>query len=638
MVLFFYENNMIRTPMIRKVLPLILILAFAIILYYPALSFGYVWDDSLLFIHNIELLKPALNWHMLSQPVLPGTSYFRPLVFLTWFTEFHYFGQNTAVSHGVNIFVYLLNISLLYAIGLKLFAQLHKKHVISSASIAALLYAVHPALIETTAWVSGRFDLLVTCFTLLACLVYLQPIRSRALKITLLNVCFLMALVSKELGVVLPLILVCLSLMRSTNSNFIKNIVAFIRREWDLILSFTGSFLIYILLRVYSVQQIYHSTVSAGYIQNVVIDHKVPVHALSAYVFEAILPFYAVAPLHPMDSFAATSAFVTFKIIVSLLLVIICLYQAFIKNSAAAWLGICALLAILPVLHIVPLTVNDNLFNDRFMTLGLAFVALAVVALPYDKIMARITVLRPQIKTGILYVSIAFWFGLASISVYNILPFWKSDLTLWHWMYQTYPDHNTARYSYYQGLYSAGQYQKIIDEVEVIKNQEEGLEAGLQIIYANALLAVKDPESFNYLQGIVEIMPKFYQTANKPRDALSHSPINLSPLQAAGLYNSLSLTYIVFKDDLESALKYNKIADIYLLPTERFKNQYQRVAIKYLLDNEVSAISLYDDLNNAIPNNKGRYSEDVNTIIASYCEQYTNKPICQDYALSNPFK
>ncbi len=624
--------------MTRKVLPLILILAFAIILYYPALSFGYVWDDSLLFIHNIELLKPALNWHMLSQPVLPGTSYFRPLVFLTWFTEFHYFGQNTVVSHGINIFIYLLNIILLYAIGLKLFTQLNKKNVTLCASIAALLYAVHPALIETTAWVSGRFDLLVTCSTLLACLVYLQPISSRVLKITLLNICFLMALASKELGVVLPLILVCLSLMRSINSNFIENIVAFIRGEWDLILSFTGSFLIYILLRVYSVQQIYHSTMSASYVQNVIIDHKVPLHALSAYVFEAILPFYAVAPLHPMDSFVAPSVFVTFKIIVSLLMFVFCIYQAFIKNSAVAWLGVCALLAIFPVLHIIPLTVNDNLFHDRFMTLGLAFVALAVVALPYEKFMARITVLRPQIKTGILSVFIAFWLGLASISVHNILPFWKSDLTLWHWMYQTYPDHNMVRYSYYQGLYSAGQYQKIIDEARLIENQEEGLEAGVQIIYANALLAVKNPESFDYLQGIVEIMPKFYQTANNPRNALSHSDINLTPLQVAGIYNSLSLTYIVFKDNLELAMKYNKIADSYLLPTERFKNQYQRVAIRYLLDDKDVAISLYDNLNNAIPNNKGRYNEDVNSIIASYCEQYTEKSICQDYALSNPFK
>ena len=628
---------MIQHFIMKKMLPLLFILAFAMLLYYPALSFGYVWDDTLLFIHNIELLQPVLNWHMLSQPVLPGTTYFRPLVFLSWFAEFHYFGQNTTVSHAINIAIYLLNTSLLYVLGLKLFALLRKKRVVLCASMAALLYAVHPSLIETTAWVSGRFDLLVTCFTLLACVIYMQPLRSHLLKLALLNICFLMALMSKELAVVLPLILVCLSLLRSNETHFFYNLTQFIRHEWALIASFTVSFFTYIALRIYSVQHVYHSKLSADYIQDVFIEHQAPLYALSNYIFEAILPFYTVAPMHPMEAFSEPSVLAIVKIVLYLLLVVYCLYQAFVKNRAAAWLGVCAFLSILPVLHLIPLTVNDNLFHDRFMTLGLAFMALAVVALPYDKIVTKIKVLRPQITTTVLSLLMVFWLTLASISVYNILPFWQSDLTLWHWMYKTYPNHKTARYSYYQSLHRAEQYQKIIDDMKRIQKTENGLDVDMQIVYANALLATKDPESFDYLQGIVQIMPKFYESADDPREALLNSAIGLSPLQVAGLYNSFSLTYIVFKNDLRKALRYNRIADSYLVPTERFNNQYQRVAIYYLLEDVDSAMILYHQLNDAIPNNKNRYNNNIKSIIISYCEKNKHTSICQSYYEDSPF-
>ena len=628
---------MIQLSNVRKLFPLIIILAFAIVLYYPALSFGYVWDDSLLFINNIELLQPELNWHMLSQPVLPGTTYFRPLVFLSWFAEFHYFGQNTTISHAINIAIYLLNISLLYVLGLKLFVLLSKKRVVLCASMAALLYAVHPSLIETTAWVSGRFDLLVTCFTLLACVVYMQPLRNRLLKLALLNVCFLMSLMSKELAVVLPLILVCLSLLRSNETHFFYNLTQFIRHEWALIVSFTVSFLAYMVLRVYSVQQVYHSTLSADYIQDVIIEQQVPLYALSNYIFKAFLPFYTSFPMHPMITFAEPSTLSKIKITISLLLLVYCLYKAFIKNSAAAWLGFSAFLSILPVLHIIPLTVNDNLVSDRFMTLGLAFVALAVVALPYDKAIAKINLLRPRITKSLLSLLIIFWLVLSSISVYNILPFWQSDLTLWHWMYKIYPNHRIARYSYYQALYSVGQYQKIVDEIKIIHSNENGLDVDIQIIYANALMALKDPESFDYIQGIVQIMPKFHKNTDNPREALLHSFVGLSPLQVAGLYNSFSLTYVFFKNDLENALKYNRVADSYLMPTERFKNKYQRVAIYYLLGDVDRAINLYHQLNKAIPNNKERYANDIDHIITSYCEKNINRTVCKSYIVEKPF-
>jgi len=79
------------------------------LLYQDALSFGYVWDDTLLFVEKISLLNEPLSWGLLVEPVLPGTTYMRPLVFLTFYIEFAVFGQTPEVSHLINIFLLFLN-------------------------------------------------------------------------------------------------------------------------------------------------------------------------------------------------------------------------------------------------------------------------------------------------------------------------------------------------------------------------------------------------------------------------------------------------------------------------------------------------------------------------------------------------
>ncbi|MCW8416183.1 hypothetical protein, partial [Pseudomonas paraeruginosa] len=70
-------------------------------LYGRALGFDYVWDDSLLFLDKTDLLNLPLSWKLLAEPVLPGTSYLRPLVFLTFYVEFHAFGQSALISYAV---------------------------------------------------------------------------------------------------------------------------------------------------------------------------------------------------------------------------------------------------------------------------------------------------------------------------------------------------------------------------------------------------------------------------------------------------------------------------------------------------------------------------------------------------------
>ena len=79
------------------------------------------------------------------------------------------------------------------------------------AAIAAFLFAVHPAHVESVAWLAERKDLLCAFFSLIALLVYVWYVRSPSWKrlawVVLASAC---ALMSKPMAVTLPFIMLLL--------------------------------------------------------------------------------------------------------------------------------------------------------------------------------------------------------------------------------------------------------------------------------------------------------------------------------------------------------------------------------------------------------------------------------------------
>ena len=84
-----------------------------------------------------------------------------------------------------------------------------------AAILAAAVFAVHPALVESVAWVSSRKDLLCGVFVLLACGQFAQLGQGRLLlRASLIAACALAALYSKATAVVLPLFLLGIAALR----------------------------------------------------------------------------------------------------------------------------------------------------------------------------------------------------------------------------------------------------------------------------------------------------------------------------------------------------------------------------------------------------------------------------------------
>jgi tetratricopeptide (TPR) repeat protein len=193
-------------------LTLFLLFAFAVLLYITTVGYEFVVDDNLLIISNpyvrsFHYLKEIFTQGMWSFRGVEGQStFYRPLVLLTFLGERTLFGLRPAGFHLVNVILNALVVVLVYRMGRRLWPSGR------GALWAALLFAAHPLHTENVAPVFGIGDLECAVFFLLAVLVYTRPLNSqgRLLRRRAWAAAglFLLAVLAKELALLLPLLFV----------------------------------------------------------------------------------------------------------------------------------------------------------------------------------------------------------------------------------------------------------------------------------------------------------------------------------------------------------------------------------------------------------------------------------------------
>lgn len=173
-----------------------LLLAFAMIAVYgPALFAGYVWDDDTHYTTNAVLEHGGLlrTWRGEGQP-----NYW-PLTWTSFWLEHRLFGFDAFASHLINIALHTLNASLLLLVLRRL--------RVPFAMGAVLLFAFHPANVETVAWVTQRKNLLCAAFALVSTLGFLGQLRGGGRSAAALGIVgFLASLLSKGAAIGLPVL------------------------------------------------------------------------------------------------------------------------------------------------------------------------------------------------------------------------------------------------------------------------------------------------------------------------------------------------------------------------------------------------------------------------------------------------
>jgi hypothetical protein len=135
--------------------------------------------------------------------------YYRPVVCLLFSLNSILFGLRPSGYHLVNIVLHSLNVVLIYYLAKRLAAET------APALLAALFFSLHFIHAEAVLWISGVTGLMATFFYLLSVLLFMEHLRrwpAGWLSLILSCFCFLLALLSKEMTVTLPLLIFVLAL------------------------------------------------------------------------------------------------------------------------------------------------------------------------------------------------------------------------------------------------------------------------------------------------------------------------------------------------------------------------------------------------------------------------------------------
>lgn len=186
------------------VIPTIAIASLAV--YAQTINFDFINIDDRAYIYENRLVLSGFNWNSLRWAFTVFYSgNWHPLTWLSHILDFSLFGLNAGGHHAVNVVFHTINSILAFVVFRKMTGDFWK------SAIVAFLFTLHPAHVESVAWVAERKDVLSTMFWLLTMWSYLCW-NERGSKISSLYyvatiLLFALGLMSKPMLVTLPFVL-----------------------------------------------------------------------------------------------------------------------------------------------------------------------------------------------------------------------------------------------------------------------------------------------------------------------------------------------------------------------------------------------------------------------------------------------
>lgn len=134
----------------RIVIPVMAILALCLLVYYPLHAAGFIWDDGYWILND-----PAMHhWRNLQFVWFDPMTFMQyyPLSVTAYFLQWQLWGADALGFHAVSLLLQVINAVFLW----RILRRLHLR----AAWLAAAIFAIHPVVVESVAWVVEQKNLI----------------------------------------------------------------------------------------------------------------------------------------------------------------------------------------------------------------------------------------------------------------------------------------------------------------------------------------------------------------------------------------------------------------------------------------------------------------------------------------------
>lgn len=177
-----------------------------LVIYGQTIRFDFINLDDNLYVFDNPTIKSGMSWETVKWAfTVSHSANWHPLTWLTHMLDVEMFALNAGGHHAVNVIYHIINSVLAFAVFRRMTQSFWQ------SALVGVLFAVHPAHVESVAWISERKDVLSTMFWLLTMFAYIRwnetgsRLSSPLYGATI--VLFALGLMSKPMLVTLPFVL-----------------------------------------------------------------------------------------------------------------------------------------------------------------------------------------------------------------------------------------------------------------------------------------------------------------------------------------------------------------------------------------------------------------------------------------------
>ena len=432
---------------------------FVFYIYHPAIFFDFVWDDVTYFKITSNHLNPNYLEEALTKPFLVSHNYYRPFVTLWLYIEADLTGTSTVAMHLTNILLHCINVILLGTLITQLFKEAKKEVNTLTVLICCLFFGLHPTTIEVAAWISGRFDLLLTTFLLLALILDLK-VKQKFTRAFSVGACFLFAALCKEMALGFALALPFWHLLIHSPIVRPVHIKSFLNsKQLAVYLAVFISGLLYLGIRKIALGYVYLPSIKEenfSILDNILLSTK----SLGIYLQMLTFPFTNLSPIHAEQLPIKANDMLALATALGLSVIFSLSYFFKIFRYIALLLLIFTL-SLFPVLHFFGMTIGENIAQGRFVVFPLVWMTASLTFL-YIKYSST---LSPKLLLTTKCV-ILFLLSINTLNTKITLPLWTNNLSLWQWAVTVRPESSEANASYAASLSNNKNYDKALIHIE----------------------------------------------------------------------------------------------------------------------------------------------------------------------------